>query len=203
MRRKHRPGRCAVVAADRNLGRAPESRALRPDVDEAPARLRHLDLRVRFRTSGPCGQASCGPRGFGAHILEEGLMRSWVRTGSRGIIASARMKALAFHSRSTKIPLRSTRLTRRRPTARPSPLLLDNLRALGLAHLLHDDLLGVCAAMRRTPPTRRRLDETADLAWHHVERVLETQLFLGKLEFGRVVAKTFQRGTCRSRLSCG
>src|ERR1700722_20136462 len=54
---------------------------------------------------------NCGPRGSVRTSFKYALMRSWERTGSRGIISSRAMNPSALAPRSTYTPLRSTRLT--------------------------------------------------------------------------------------------
>src|SRR5262249_17442936 len=70
---------------------------------------------------------------------------------------------------------------------------LDHLRALRLAHLLHDHLprsLRVAAA--EVLARQRHLDETADFGIGvDVARILEPQLALRELELSRVVGEHF------------
>jgi len=76
-------------------------------------------------------------------------MRSWVRTGSRGDHLVARNEASAVPPRSTKMPLRSTRFDDAGDELADAALVLvHDLRALGLTHLLDDDLLGGLRAIR-------------------------------------------------------
>ena len=143
------------------LARAPGVAGRAEDIDQALADFGHFELEEldqEFRA--PCGvRNSCGPRGSARTSLRNALMRSCVRTGSRGIIWSRGMKPSALPPRSTKMPLRSTRLTMPdHERADAALVLVDDLRALGLAHLLHDHLL---RGLRGDAAERHRLERTS------------------------------------------
>jgi len=84
----------------------------RQDVDEALTTSGTSSLNSSIRNSGAVrDKNSCGPRGSVRTSFKYALIRSWDRTGSRGIISFACDESFGIRARSTYTPLRSTRLT--------------------------------------------------------------------------------------------
>ena len=75
---------------------------------------------------------------------------------------------------------------------------LDDLRALGLAHFLHDDLLGGLGAdAAERDRFHRHFDETVDHGSRvDVDRVIVTQFAFGELQFSGVIGKDLPAPEC-------
>ncbi len=132
------------------LARAPGSRAaprmlIRPWPTSGTS-----SLNSSIRNSGAVrDRNSCGPRGSVRTSFRNALMRSWVRTGSRGIIWSREMKPSALPPRSTKMPLRSTRLTMPDTSVPTRPLYCSTTCARSASRTFCTmTCFAVCAAMR-------------------------------------------------------
>ena len=175
------------------LARAPESRAaprmlIRPWPTSGTS-----SLNSSIRNSGAVRlRNSCGPRGSERTSFRKALMRSCVRTGSRGIIWSRGMKPSALPPRSTKMPLRSTRLTRPDTSVPTRPLYRSTTCARSASRTFCTmTCFAVCAAMRpKATDSERHFDVAARLGVRRdVERVLEAQFLVREFEFGRVVGE--------------
>ena len=135
---------------------------------------------------------SCGPRGSGAHVLEEGLdailrLQRLARdhVGARdeafGVVAEVDEDAVAVDALDDAADQRVDAVLEQ----------VDDLRALCLAHLLHHDLLGLLGSdAAEGHRLHRLLDESARLGiLAQIERVIETQLAIGILELGGIVGE--------------
>ncbi len=177
------------------LARAPESRAaprmlIRPWPTSGTS-----SLNSSIRNSGAVRlRNSCGPRGSERTSLQEGLdavlgadrlARDHLvaRDEALGVAAEVDEDAVAVD------PLDDA--GDERPDA--ALVLVDDLRAFGLAHLLHDDLLGGLGGdAAEGDRLERHFDVAADLGvGRDVERVLEAQFLLRELELVRIVGEDF------------
>ena len=197
-----------LEALHRDLGAHARIARGAEDLDQALADFRHFELeQLDEELARGARQEQLRAARLGAHFLEErldavlalhDLARNHVgaRHEAFGVAAEVDIDAVAVDA-----------LDHARHQRADAILVgIDHLRALGLAHLLHDDLLGLLrgdAAERHR--FHRLLDEAADFgALVHVERVLEAQLALRHLQFAWNRRRTpSSGGRCRSRRSCG
>src|SRR6185437_8110988 len=182
-----------IIAAHRDLGTHARVTGGSQDLDETLADLRHLELeeldqKLRRRAR----QEKLRPTQLRAHLLQEGLdailrlhllARNHVRArheplrvGSEVDENTVAIDALhhAAHERADAIAVG-----------------VHDLLALRLAHLLHDDLLGLLGGnAAEGHRLHRLLDEAADLGLRvELVRILHAQLPLRRLELRRVVRK--------------
>ena len=182
-----------VVAAHRDLGADTGVARRTQDLDETLAHFRHLELEeldqeLRRRTR----EEELRAARLGAHFLEEGLdavlrldelARDHVdaRDEPLGVAAEVDEDAVAVDTLDDAAD------------ELPDALLVgfDHLRTLGFAHLLHDHLLGLLRGdTTETDRLHRLLDETADLSLRvHIDRVVEPQFAVRRLEIPRVVCQ--------------
>ena len=175
------------------LARTPGIAGGRQDVDQALAHFRHFELE-QFDQELRRGarQEQLRAARLGAHFLQVGLdavLRAHrlardhllARDEAFGVGAEIHVHAVAVDALDDAADQR----------AGPVLVGIDHLRALGLAHLLHDDLLG---GLRENAAERHRfhrlLDEAARLhVLVDVARVIQAQLALRHLEFGGIVGE--------------
>src|SRR5688572_2727683 len=182
-----------VVALYRDLGAGARVARRTEDVDQALAYFRHLELeqldqKVRCRAR----QEELRTARLGAHLLEKRLdavLRAhrlardhlFARYEAFGIAAEVHVDSIAVHALYDA----------RYELADAASIGLDDLRALGLAHLLHDHLLGCLSGDAAEHDRGMRHFDVA--TWlgvaREIERVLQAQFLLGKFEFGGVVGK--------------
>jgi hypothetical protein len=180
-----------IVAAYRDLRARARVAGRAEDVDQSLADLGHFELEELDQELGcRAAQEQLRATRFGAHVLEERLdavLRAHrlardhlvARDEAFGIAAEVDEDAVAVDALDdARDELTDARL-----------VLVDDLRTLGLAHLLHDHLLrGLRGDAAERHRLERTLDETARLRIRrHVEPVLEPQLLFRELELGRIV----------------
>ena len=182
-----------VVALDRDLGAHARIARGAEDLDEALADFGHLELeQLDEELRRRAREEQLRPARLGAHLLQERLdavlglgLLARDHVGARhealGVAAEVDVDTVAVdalddaaHERADAVAVR-----------------IDHLGALGLAHLLHDDLLGLLRGdAAEGHRLDRLLDEAADLRLGiDVERILEAQLTLGHLQLLGVVGK--------------
>ena len=190
------------------LARTPGSRAA-PRISMVPWPTSGTSsLNSSTRNSGAVrDRNSCGPRGSGRTSFRKALTRSCGLSASRRIMSLREMKPSALPPRSTNTPLRSTRLTTPLTSVLTRSLnCVDDLGALGLAHLLHHDLLGLLGSdAAEDHRLDRLLDEAARLGvLVDIKGVFQAQLAIRGSRFPWSRRQTpSSDGTCRSRRSCG
>ena len=197
-----------LEALDRDLGAHAGIARGAQDLDQALADFRHFEFE-QFDEEFARGarQEQLRPARLGAHFLEErldavlalhDLARNHVgaRHETFGVAAQVHVDAVAVDA-----------LDHARHQRADAILIgIDDLRTLGLAHLLHDDLLGLLRGDAAEGHRFHRLfDEAADLGvLVDVERVFEAQLALRHFHLARNRRRTpSSGGKCRSRRSCG
>ena len=150
-------------------------------------------LNSSIRNSGAVRvRNSCGPRGSERTSFRNALMRSCgfdllarnhvgARHEAFGVAAEIDVDAVAVDALDDAADQRADAIL----------VGVDHLRALGLAHLLHDDLLGLLRGdAAEGHRLHRLLDEAADLGLRiDLVRVLEAQLALRHLELRGVVGE--------------
>src|SRR5690606_19634747 len=180
-----------VVAAHRDLRPQTGVASRRENVDQPLPDLRHLDLEeLDQELRGRPRQEQLRAARLGAHLAQEALdavlrldrlARDEILAGNEpfGVAAEVDVRPVAIH------PLDDAR----QQLADPIPVGLDDLLALGLPDLLHDDLLrGLRGDAPELDGLHRLLDVVARLGVRiDLERVLEAQLASGLLELGRIV----------------
>ena len=197
-----------LEALHRDLGAHARIARGAEDLDQALAHFGHFELEeLDEEFARGARQEQLRAARLGAHFLEErldavlalhDLARNHVgaRHETFGVAAEVYIDAIAIdaldharHQRADAILVR-----------------IDHLCALGLAHFLHDDLLGLLGGdAAEGHGFHGFLDEAADFgALVEVERVFEAQLALRNFEFSLNRRRTpSSGGTCRSRRSCG
>src|SRR5690606_30920562 len=175
-----------IVTAHRDLRAQPRVACGGEDLDETLPDLRHLDLeqldeelRRRARQEelrAPRLGADLAQQALDAVLRLDRLARNQILAGNEpfGVAAEIDVRAVAVDSLDDA----------RQQLADAVLVLLDDLLALGLAHLLHDDLL--CGLRGDAPELHRLhrlLDVSADLGVRiDLERILEPELARGLLE---------------------
>ena len=177
------------------FARTPGSRAAPENLDQALTDFRHFELEQldqELRRSARQEQLRAAL--LGAHVLQERLdpilganrfARNHLiaRDEAFGVAAQIDEHAVAIDALDDAGHQR----------ADAALVFVDDLRTLGLAHLLHDDLLGgLRGDASESDGFHRHFDIAADFrVLRDVERVLEPQLAIGKFELGGIVREHF------------
>ena len=182
-----------IVAADRDLGACARIACGTEDVDQALAHLRHLELeQLDQELRRGAAQEQLRTARLGTHVLQEGLdavLRA-DRLARDHLVARDEAFGVAAEVDEDTVAVDALHQAGDQ-RADAGFVEFDDLRAFCLAHFLHDDLL---RGLRRDAAERNRLERHFDVTTRlgfrrDVEGVLEAQLLVRELEFGRVVGK--------------
>ena len=182
-----------ILAAHRDLGADAGVARGAQDLDRALPDLGHLELEELDQELGTrTRQEQLRAARLRADLLEEGLDAVLRLDDLAGDHVDARHEALGVAAQVDEDAVAVDALDDAAHELADAVLVgVDDLRTLGLAHLLHDDLLGLLRGdAAEADRLHGLLDEAADLRLRvDIERVLEPQFAVGHLELAGVVGE--------------